>query len=672
MKLFSKKFQKRIVVREFFHAKKFKALVILFACLGLLLCLIAAFSILEHTQQTIELERAKLANQDEILFEKIPHQPHFNPFVSFLQNTQNIRTVEKFQDSYFAATDGGLLQLTKEGKLIRHFTVLDGLPESDLLSLAVFGSELFIGTNTKGLVSFDGKNFSGFQLKDHETQGITDLMADDRRLLIGTFAGGLLEFDGKHFREIKTQDGKRIEGVNCLDRDQDSRLYVGTFADGLWVAENGNWNQFTTENGLLSNRVAGIERIGKQLFVGTDLGVMKTNLSDLSHPSGKLFYQSADLPTLSGLVKKNDEILLTQDDGSIFTLKDAQNLLTSSSLTPIDWKKPKNLTNFRPLAVDDKIWFVGTGGIWQTPADISGHLLPTPFGDLTNRSMPTSNVVSALTLDANSRLWVGNFRRGIDIFSAKGKKLEHLETEVLKEINFLGPIDKGVLAATSKGAVRFENDLKSSLLSREGELPSNSITHISQKSSTKNSAEVFSTGKGLWLKEGSVSRGFSTLNGLPSNTISTTFFTPNSLLVGTLGGMAVIENGKVSRVYKGSNSPLKNNWVTSFCPTGSRIFAGTYGGGIYELLPSGELRSFENETGKVFVNPNAMFSNGEKLFVGTLRGALVLDLKTEKWTRITEVLPSEVVLSINGNAENVFFGTTGGIARINQKFWRSV
>jgi ligand-binding sensor domain-containing protein len=67
-----------------------------------------------------------------------------------------------------------------------------------------------------------------------------------------------------------------------------------------------------------------------------------------------------------------------------------------------------------------------------------------------------------------------------------------------------------------------------------------------------------------------------------------------------------------------------------------------------------------------------MFSDGARLFAGTLKGVWVLDLNTQKWTHLNDALPSEVVLSITGTAENVYFGTTGGIARINQRFWQNV
>ena len=107
-----------------------------------------------------------------------------------LANHKATRAIARFNDSYFVASDGGLIEIDQTGKLVRHYTVLDGLPESDLLSLAVFNSKLFIGTRTEGLVEFDGAQFRGYRWTDRTSQSIDALFADEGRLLIGTRAGG--------------------------------------------------------------------------------------------------------------------------------------------------------------------------------------------------------------------------------------------------------------------------------------------------------------------------------------------------------------------------------------------------------------------------------------------------------------------------------------------------
>jgi len=191
-------------------------------------------------------------------------------------------------------------------------------------------------------------------------------------------------------------------------------------------------------------------------------------------------------------------------------------------------------------------------------------------------------------------------------------------------------------------------------------LPSNSIAHLSE--------DFIATSKGLAFRENGKIRAISAVNGLPNNSVYTVLQTGEKLYAGTLGGLAEIQNKKVIRTFKDSNSNLKTNWVTALISINERIFIGTYGGGLFELLPSGEIRSFEAETGKFTVNPNAIFADENKLYIGTLAGAKIYNLERQKWANIKNILPSETVMTITGDDENIYFGTTNGIAKV-EKSW---
>ena len=79
--------------------------------------------------------------------------------------------------------------------------------------------------------------------------------------------------------------------------------------------------------------------------------------------------------------------------------------------------------------------------------------------------------------------------------------------------------------------------------------------------------------------------------------------------------------------------------------------------------------SFASDSGRLMVNQNAMASDGERLYVGALDGAWVLDLRSQKWTRLKDELPSSVVLSVAVDARRVYFGSTGGIARVEKAYF---
>ena len=334
------------------------------------------------------------------------------------------------------------------------------------------------------------------------------------------------------------------------------------------------------------------------------------------------------------------------------------------------------------------------------------HLPFMPFGQRITEQGLSNNIISALALDGAGRLWVGTFRDGIDVLNAEGRKVAHLESDVVREINYLlfNPEAHSMLVATSQGAMQFDARLGASrsITAADG-LLSNSVTHLAQLAppptlerkasaplqipighttakgslgsplpSSSNAALLFATSRGFSFADRGRVRGLTTVQGLPSNNTYAVLARGSSVFVGTLGGLAQVEGGKVARVWTTSNSNLPHNWVNGLCLAGSRLFVGTYGGGVCELQASGDLHCFASEVGRTFVNPNAMWADDERLYVGTLDGAFVYELRSGLWRRLHEQLPAATVLAITGDEHYTYFGTTNGIARIDRDSWRRI
>lgn len=596
------------------------------AILTLILC-VAGFQIYriyQDAESKLAKERSRLKEQNIVTFEKVRLTPHSQNFVQIIQNTSDTRDLIHFQDSYFAATDGGLLQLSPEGKLIKHWTVLDGLTESDLTSLTVFDAKLFIGTRTTGIVTFDGENFIQFRFTECETQAITNFLNDNGRLLIGTFNGGLLEFDGKVFREIKAEN-QTLKTITFLEKDN-ATLFVGTFNNGLWIYENDIWKHFTTIEVLPSNRVIGVVKNGENLLVATDFG--------LSVLENDKFRTIKILPMISSLEKYEDQIYVSTENGEFFIFDRQLKELRETA----------NVEKSRLIRMDNQLFLLTDHGIFR---DFK------PFPQTDNNEL-ANNFATSIAFDKNGNLWAGTFRHGIDVFTAEGKKIKHIEDNNVREINYLQLQNNEIFAATSKGLWKVKSDF--------------STENIKQGSIIHFSADAVATNKGLKIGE----KLFTNVNGLPSNSTYTTLQVGKKLYVGTLGGLAEIQQNKIVKTFTDANSKLTNNWITSLCLANERLFIGTYGGGILELMPSGELHDFSNEIGKFVVNPNAIFSDNERLYVGTLNGAKVLNFQTNKWSTIKDVLPSESVFAINEHNGSIYFATTSGIAKVDRSYFDEV
>jgi ligand-binding sensor domain-containing protein len=600
-------------MRRFFYTKT-----AIYSCLTIAfgISAIVIYRIYTDTESKLAQSRSRQLEQNSLKFEKVRLIPHSQNNVQIIQNTSDTRDLIHFQESYFAATSGGLIQLSLEGKRIKHFTVLDGLPESDLVSLEVFDAKLFIGTLTKGIITFDGENFTQFRFPEHEIQAVTTFLNDNGRLLVGTFNGGLIEFDGKVFREIKAEN-QTIKTINYLTKI-DAKLFVGTFNNGLWIYENDVWRKFTTAEGLLSNRIIGVVKNGKNLLVATDFGL--STLENNKLRTIKI------LPMISSLESYENKIYVSTENGEIFTFDKELK----------EERRIANVDRVKLIGLDDNLFFLSGDGIF---CDFK------PFSKNSEAEL-ADNFVTSIVFDKNGNIWAGTFRNGIDIFTSTGKKIKHIEDDKIREINYLQLQNNEILAATSKGLWRFNIDFSAENITK------GSITHFS--------TDAIATSKGLKIGEKLITN----VNGLPSNSTYTTLQFGKKLYVGTLGGLAEIEQNKVVKTWTDANSKLTNNWITSLCLANERIFIGTYGGGVLELLPSGELHDFTSETGKFVVNPNAIFCDNERLYVGTLNGVKVLDFNTNKWSLIKNILPAESVFAINKNGESIYFATTNGIAKV--------
>jgi len=657
-----------------------KRTLILLGALGLFACLLTGWLIKQRAERSLAEQRALLEKQNIIPFEHKSYSQINNPAISVWQSYKTTRAIARFNDSIFVATDGGLVEFGPTGSLQHHYTILDGLPDSDLLSLATFNSTLFIGTRTAGLVAFDGTHFEGYRWTDRVSQSIEALLSDSGRLLIGTRAGGLIAFDGSQFKELTAgADHKRLLEITFLSRGG-ATLFVGTFSDGLWSEDGARWSHFTTADGLLSNRIVGVATDQDNLFVASDYGLATTRLTNLATnttESGQSrFLSVAALPSLSSLVHFGGKLVLCKDNGETFGLRTDLDVAQLRRTIPTAWNRVAASTGSKLATVENDLWLLSSDGVQRAAVDQSDSSTVrfSRWGEL--RQSLTSNLISALSVDSQARLWAGTFRNGIDVLGPAGTLVAHVESESAREINSLveDVTSRKMLAASSAGLLSFDVNLGSTEhLSTADGLLSNSIMQVAQLSDANKQLDrsmlVLATSKGLSLGAQRKFRGVTTVQGLPSNSLYAVLNHGGKLYVGTLGGLAVLQDGRVSRVFKDTNSKLTHNWVTALCAVGPRVFLGTYGGGIFELTASGELRSFLPEMGRAVVNPNAMWSDGSRLYVGTLDGALVVDLSSQEWIRLSSEMPARTVLSITGDDRFVYFGTTAGIARIGRPYW---
>jgi ligand-binding sensor domain-containing protein len=568
------------------------------------------------------------------------------------------RVICRYRDLYYVATAGGLLAYDDQGNLQSHYTNLDGLPSLDLVSLAVYRARLYIGSADGGLSAFDGHDFINYQINKPEIRRISALLTDGEQLLIGSFDGGLLGFDGVNFTR-RDKEGAPIPQITALLRHA-GRLYVGTYANGLSLWQEGRWRQLGETEGLPSNHVTALIDDASGVIVATDFGVAR--LGD-----GGEFQPLDATPNITSLARARGRVWAGLLIGGFIEIdaKGGHALLSAPAQTDPQWHARGSTVLW---AGDDNSLFALTRAGLLRADGARAQLEFTSFGAPAPKAPLTAAQISAIAMDEQGRLWLGYFDRGIDIFAPESmEKIAHLEDESVREINFMRADREQarMLVATGAGLAIFDAQLRYRMIDERAGISSNAVAHVSILPDKRGAQLALATGRGLTLLQGAIAR---TPISLPNNYLYTSAVINDRLYIGSLGGLIEMDGLRAARTFTIANSKISHNWINALLAIDGSLYIGTNGGGVDALLPSGELINFAPQIGKFDVNPNAMYTDGQHLFVGTLgNGVFILTLATGQWQRLVNGLPSLNIGAIGGDDNYIFFGSANGVARFERR-----
>jgi ligand-binding sensor domain-containing protein len=176
------------------------------------------------------------------------------------------------------------------------------------------------------------------------------------------------------------------------------------------------------------------------------------------------------------------------------------------------------------------------------------------------------------------------------------------------------------------------------------------------------------TAEGICLFEGDrPTQNVFALHGLASNHVYCAGSLGKRVYMGTLGGISVLEEGRIAFSWNTANSGLAANWVNALAVLGPKLFVGTYGGGIQSVDGEGQWTDYSESVGRFEVNPNAMTVDGTRLYTGTLdRGVQIYDDSQGRWQQLQEGLPSQNVTALAVTANRVLIGTDSGLIEIRK------
>jgi ligand-binding sensor domain-containing protein len=279
--------------------------------------------------------------------------------------------------------------------------------------------------------------------------------------------------------------------------------------------------------------------------------------------------------------------------------------------------------------------------------------------------------ISALAVDTAGRLWVGYFDRGLDILEPGLDRATHVEDQHVFCINRIVHERDGGLSAvgTANGLVLFDAaGQQKQVLTKADGLIANNVSDILLRGEGSARSITVATPAGLTTLDGAGTTSLYAFHGLVSNHAYALASAGSRTLVGTLGGLSIVDSGLVSASFTTANSGLRHNWITAIVPVSNEWFIGTYGAGVMKLESTGRWTTFPDLRPPLEINQNAMVATGEAVYAGTLgRGLAVYRRASGRWTMLQRGLPSANVTALALGGGYLYIGTDIGLVRVPER-----
>jgi ligand-binding sensor domain-containing protein len=601
-------------------------------------------------QATEEVESAQ-----EIRFIVRPYPSQLEPVFASISTPAVFIQATQFQNDLYIAGPAGLSQYTASGTLLKHYAAGQELPSSPLVAIAPavlsdsHEPQLVIATARDGLLAFNGRAFRQIFPLDADARSITSILpAASGHLLIGTRKRGVLLYDG---RSITILHPTLIDLHVTTLAGTESDLWVGTLNRGVLHWHAGETESFGEEQGLPDPQVQSVAISGDKTYVGTVLGVAVFERGHFSRTLAAGVLTTALLPDAR-------QLLVGSEDQGVIGI-------------PLEGRRPNSgaaasgeLGEVHQLfGMGDAVYALTRGGLYRMTGRGFGWqaVLQPGAAVLSDRN------ISALAADGQGRLWIGYFDRGLDMLQADYTHAIHVENDHVFCVNRIVPNlkDGTIDVATANGLVRFGASLnQEQVLTRADGLIADHVTDIAPYQD----GLALATPAGLTFLDATGARSMYAFQGLVNNHVYALGVSGDELMAGTLGGLSLLEKGDVQLNYTTATSELKHNWITAVVPVGPEWMVGTYGAGVLGLDRSGHFHSFENATGPIEINPNAMLVTKSHVFAGTLgKGLYVYDRESGRWFAIEEGLPSSNVTALAAANGYVYVGTDNGLVRVQEQ-----
>jgi len=645
--------------------------VAVFAIAAAFLFLAVSAAVIWRVETALQVSRHDLAQSELIGVEVRAMGPVANPGFESVAAPAVFKSAATFRGLIYLSGPGGLYAYSADGTLDHLYRSGMDLPAAQLGEMAVGmlidsrQPELLIAARGVGILAFDGHQFRQIQPSLEEARAVTALLPlPSGRLLIGTEKLGVLIYDGKTLRKFHaTTDSVYVTSL----AGSEAELWVGTLNQGLLWWHGGQTDHIDEEQGLPDRRVEQISLSDGRAYVGTPVGVAEVR-------DGKVVRVLAKGTYAHSLLAEGDSLLVGKMEGGVARVSLSAPESGMAARRPIAARVeairahsasthslPTDAAVEQLLAVGDSHYALATDALLRLEPDGAWRrVLGDGGAQLTDRD------ISAILVDADGRLWVGYFDRGLDIVPATPGPVQHVENEHVFCVNrIVEDTRQGTVAvATANGLVLFDRDgRQKEVLGRDAGLIAEHVTDVA----LYGDGLALATPAGITFLDHSGAHSVYAFQGLVNNHVYALGSSGEQLIAGTLGGLSLLASGSVQRNLTTATSGLKHNWITALSAVGNEWLVGTYGAGVLRLSADGTVSPTEATRVGIVVNPTAMVADGRIVLAGTDgQGLLVGDATGTRWRTVTAGLPSLNVTALAIHNGVAYVGTESGLVRISE------
>lgn len=517
-----------------------------------------------------------------------------------------------------------------------HYSVKEGLAQSDVTAIIQDQSGYYWVATEGGLSRFDGKNFVNFTIEDGLADNNVTALFQDRggRIWLGHDNGALTIYEEGQFRALKSKVLAKGRKVNAFFQDSKGSLWISTFASGALrimdpskkVEEKMQMRTYSSKDGLSQMVLNAFEDKEGNIWFLTDVGLRKYN----SKVRAFEIFRAENMPI-------GQIICLTQN-------------------------KDKNL-------------LIGTAAGFVSEYDVSKNefktlIDPRPVLRYSNNSgMP---FVFAIHQDSRGNVWASGSDHGVFMFDKKSGKTKLFNTSnglaVNKVVHISEDREGNILFGTrGEGFVVFSSERFSSLNKSNG-LLNNQVWAITQD---QEGALWFGTSEGVSKYDPSKERdqaflNFTIENGLTANNVRSLVCDRNgNVWAGTWGGKIVKYEKQSNRFIQiAALNDIVNNLVSCLMvDRRNNLWVGTVEGIVRYSLENGSIKTFRTIDGLSENDISCLFEDSKgQIWIGTQhKGLSVYDGKSLKILAREEGLTYGRISSIaEDQSKKIWIGTEGG------------